>query len=55
MRFYDSIGFLAVSSVTANVSVTASGTVNIGAGPAANYAGNLVPIAGTTTRRPGAG
>jgi hypothetical protein len=47
MRFSDSIGFLAVSSITANVSVTASGTVNIGAGPAMNYVGNLVPIAGT--------
>jgi hypothetical protein len=47
LRFVDSIGFLAVSSVTANVSFTASGTVNIGAGPSSNYAGNLVPIAGT--------
>jgi hypothetical protein len=49
LRFVDSIGFLAVSSVTANVSFTASGTVNIGAGPTTNYAGNLVPIAGTVS------
>jgi hypothetical protein len=49
MRFVDSIGFLAVSSVTANVSVTASGTVQLGAGPTSNYAGNLVPIAGTVS------
>ncbi|HSD43953.1 MAG TPA: hypothetical protein VLD36_19065 [Burkholderiales bacterium] len=49
LRFGDSVGFLTVSSVTANVSVRASGTVNVGAGPASNYAGNLVPIAGTLT------
>ena len=46
-RFVDSIGFLNVSSVTANVSVRAAGTVQLGAGPTSNYAGNLVPIAGT--------
>ena len=49
MRFVDSIGFLAVSSVTANVSVTASGTVQLGAGPTSNYSGNLVPITGTVS------
>jgi hypothetical protein len=49
MRFADSMGFLAVSSVTANVSLTASGTVQLGAGPSSNYAGNLVPIVGTVS------
>jgi len=49
MRFGDSIGFLTVSSITANVFMSASGTVNIGAGAPASYAGNLVPIAGTLT------
>jgi hypothetical protein len=47
MRYGDSVGFLTVSSITANVSVTASGTVNVGLGPTSNYAGNLVPFAGT--------
>jgi hypothetical protein len=49
VRFGDSVGFLTVSSVTANVSFTATGTVNAGIGPASNYAGNLVPFAGTIT------
>jgi hypothetical protein len=49
MRFTDSIGFLTVSSVTANVSFTTTGTVNLGFGPQANYAGNLVPFTGTVT------
>ncbi|KJK24244.1 hypothetical protein UB46_12010 [Burkholderiaceae bacterium 16] len=48
-RFYDSVGFLTVASVTANVSVTASATVQAGFGPASNYAGNLVPFAGMLT------
>lgn len=48
-RFYDSVGFLAVASVTANVSVTASATVQAGFGSASNYAGNLVPISGMLT------
>ncbi len=47
LRFADSVGFLTVSSVTANVSMTASGTVNAGLGSPANYQGNLVPFAGT--------
>jgi hypothetical protein len=48
MRFGDSVGFLTVSSVTANVSFTTTGTVNVGlGGPPANYQGNLVPFAGT--------
>jgi hypothetical protein len=47
MRFVDSIGFLAVSSVTANVSVTATGGVQLGFGTESNYAGNLVPFTGT--------
>jgi hypothetical protein len=47
MRFVDSIGFLAVSSVTANVSVTATGGVQFGFGTKSNYSGNLVPFTGT--------
>ncbi|NJD25363.1 MAG: hypothetical protein FIB06_08135 [Betaproteobacteria bacterium] len=47
LRFGDSIGFLSVSSVTANVSLSASGSVNAGVGPSGNFAGNLVPFAGT--------
>jgi hypothetical protein len=49
MRFGDSVGFLTVSSVTANVSFTTSATAQAGLGPAANYQGNLVPLAGTVT------
>jgi len=48
-RFYDSVGFLAVASVTANVAVTASATVQAGFGPSGNYAGNLVPFSGVLT------
>jgi hypothetical protein len=47
IRFVDSIGFLNVSSITANVSVRAGGSVDIGVGPSSNYAGNLVPLQGT--------
>jgi hypothetical protein len=47
MRFVDSIGFLAVSSITANVSVSATGGVQLGFGPESNYSGNLVPFTGT--------
>jgi len=46
-RFADSVGFLTVSSITANVNVTASGSVDVGVGPSSNYAGNLVPFRGT--------
>ena len=46
LRFGDSIGFLSVSSVTANVSLSASGSVNAGVGPSGNFAGNLVRVAG---------
>lgn len=49
LRFLDSLGFLTVSSVTANVSMTATGTVNAGFGSTANYQGNLVPFAGMLT------
>jgi hypothetical protein len=49
LRFGDSLGFLTVSSVTANVSVAAAAGVNIGAGPKENYSGNLVPISGNLT------
>ena len=47
MRFVDSLGFLAVNAIHANVTFTATGTVNAGFGSASNYAGNLVPFAGT--------
>jgi hypothetical protein len=47
LRFHDSVGFLAVSSVTANVSVTASATVQPAVGSNNAYAGNLVPFSGT--------
>jgi hypothetical protein len=49
LRFHDSVGFLSVASITANVSVTAGGTVNVGVGSSSGYAGNLVPLAGTVT------
>ena len=49
LRFHDSLGFLTVTSVTANVSFTSTGTVNLGFGPTSNYAGNLVPFTGTVT------
>jgi len=45
MRFGDGLGFLSVSSVTANVRVEADGVVNVGVGPASAYQGNLVPLA----------
>ena len=47
LRFGDSLGFLTVASVTANVSVTGTGTVDLGFGPLENYKGNLVPFRGT--------
>jgi hypothetical protein len=49
LRFGDSIGFLMVSSVTANVSVSATGNVEAGVGPTSNYSGNLVPLSGSLT------
>ena len=45
-RFTDSVGFLNVSSITANVSVRAAGSFDVGFGPSQNYAGNLVPLQG---------
>jgi len=47
LRFGDSLGFLTVSSVTANVSLTGTAAVNLGFGPQASYQGNLVPFSGT--------
>ena len=47
LRFGDSLGLLTVSSVTANVSLRSTGTVNLGFGPQSNYQGNLVPFAAT--------
>ena len=49
LRFVDSLGFLTVSSVTASVSLSTTGTVNLGFGPTGNYQGNLVPFAGSLT------
>jgi hypothetical protein len=46
VRFADNVGFLAVSSILANVNVTAAGSVDVGVGPSANYLGNLVPFRG---------
>jgi len=47
IRFVDSVGFLAVSSITANVSVSAAASVDIGFGPSSNYETNLTPFRGT--------
>ncbi len=47
LRFGDSIGFLTVSAVTANVSMTVGGSVDLGIGPSQNYVGNLVPFSGS--------
>jgi hypothetical protein len=46
LRFLDSLGFLTVSSVTAHISLKASGAVNAGLGSPASYEGNLIPLAG---------
>jgi hypothetical protein len=46
LRFADNVGFLTVSSILANVNVTASGSVDVGVGPSSNYIGNLVPFRG---------
>lgn len=46
MRFGDSVGFLTVSSVTANVTFTTSATVDLGYGAPQNYAGALIPFSG---------
>jgi len=43
-RYEEHIGLLAVASVTANVSIKTSGTLQFGFGDADNYAGNLVPF-----------
>ena len=47
MRFGDSVGFLTVSSVTANVTVTTSASVDLPYGSQANYAGAIIPFNGT--------
>jgi len=52
LRFGDSIGFLTVSSTTANVSMIASGSLNLGIGSSAGYAGKLVALAGTVLTIP---
>lgn len=43
-RYGETTSMLAVTSVTANISVTTQAGVNIGAGSKENYAGNLVPF-----------
>jgi len=49
MRFGDSVGFLTVTSVTANVTLTTSATTDLGFGQPANYAGALIPFSGTVS------
>ena len=48
-RYGDGLGFLTVSSVTANVTLSAGGAVNLGFGSSAAYQSNLVPFAGTVS------
>jgi hypothetical protein len=43
-RYDESASLLAVASVTANVSVTASTGIQVGVGDSDNYEGNLVPL-----------
>jgi len=45
LRFVDSLGFLTASSVTANISLSATGAVNAGFGSPASYEGNLCDLA----------
>lgn len=45
-RYGETTSMLAVTSVTANVSVTTQAGVNIGIGPKENYLGGLVPFSG---------
>lgn len=44
MRYGESSGLLAVSSVTASMRIQASAGGNVGIGPGSNYEGNLVPL-----------
>lgn len=43
-RYADSFAFLSVASVTSNLTFTSTAGAQFGAGPSANYAGNLVPF-----------
>ena len=49
LRFVDSLGFLTVSSITANVSLGGTAGVNVPFGGADSYATNLVPFSATVT------
>ena len=49
LRFVDSLGFLTVSSITANVSLGGTAGVNVPFGGADSYAANLVPFSATVT------
>jgi hypothetical protein len=44
MRYGESAGLLAVSSVTANLQIQANAGAEFGLGPDTNYQGNLVPL-----------
>jgi len=44
MRYGESNGLLAVSSVTASMRIEANASGEVGIGPGRNYAGNLVPL-----------
>jgi hypothetical protein len=44
MRYGESSGLLAVSSVTASMRIQANASGNVGIGPTSNYEGNLVPL-----------
>lgn len=48
-RYDETFGMLAVGSVTANITVGARVGSNVGFGPSADYAGNLVPLSGALT------
>lgn len=49
MRFGDSVGFLTVTSITANVTVTASASTQIPFGSSQDFAGNVIPFTGTVS------
>jgi len=50
LRFDDSVGFLTVSSITANISVKASGLANVVVGtPGAYGPGNAIPFVGSVS------
>lgn len=46
MRYGESFGMLAVTSVTANINIRTNAQVQMGVGPDSNFTGNLVPLSG---------